>query len=222
MILFNTDIDGVPASGVAAEDIHHIVFIPKATTLDPELPSGSLWLRPYDGEMEMFTYQGTSGILEVLNGQGYASYHQNDLNSLSTSVPVITTFQWREVQDSGFISAGNFPDNGSAANSDFTINANGLYRICYNFIAANASGGGAADGRVQARALANGSEITGSNTKAYFSTASNGGEGTCSTTVMVSLNAGDLVQFELEVLTAGGTMTYHGFVSFELIRPETP
>jgi len=217
MILFNTDISGTSASGVALKDLNHLVFVPKETILDPELPSGSLWLRSYDGEMEMLTYQGTSGILEVLNGQGYASYNRTSFLSLSTSVPVIVTFQRYDIQDDDFIST-NISVPGSE--SDFTINANGLYRICYNLVAANDSGGGATDGGVQTRALANGSEIAGSNSKAYFGTPSNGGRGTGNACFLVSLSAGDLVQFEMEIIAGGGTMSYNGFVSFELIRPE--
>lgn len=220
MILFNTDLDGVPASGVALKNIHHLTFIPKTTTIDPELPSGSLWLRPYDGAMEMFTYQGTSGIFEVLNGQGYASYHQSSNRTFSTSVPVLVEFQHTEVQDSDFISANViFPVPGT----DFTINANGLYQITYNLKIRNATGGGNSDGRAQTRALVNGSEIAGSNTKVYFGIPSAAGRSQGSVTLLVSLNVGDVVQFEIEILTGGGSaVNYLGFVSFELIRPEVP
>ena len=216
MVLFNTDVNGIPNSGIALEDVHHTLFIPKPTTLDPGLPSGSLWLRPYDGAMEMLTYQGTSGILEVLNGQGYASYHTITQKALSTSVPVIIEFDIIEIQDDRFISS-------DLPGTDFIINANGLYRIHANLLPSNNVGGGASDGRAQGRALINGSEIAGSNCKTYFPTPSDGFWATCSFTVMISLNIGDVIQFELEVLTGGGTiMAYTNNASFELIRPETP
>ena len=220
MTRFDTEVDGIQASGMVLKDVHHGTFIPKPTTLDPALPSGSLWLRPYDGQMEMLTYQGSSGILEVSNGQGFVSFSTSAVNSLSTSVPTIAEFNFAEIQEGQFISSAATYPGPSFDFSEFTIHVKGLYRINYLLTAFNDSGGGPTDGTAQGLIRVNGSVLSNSRTTNYFESGGNDGATTCAASMMVILDIGDVVEFELSILVSGGTMTYEPSVSFELIRPE--
>jgi len=90
MIIFNADITTVESSGISIDNIDHVELIPQL--VEPALPSGGLWFRPNDGQLERLVVQGTSGILEVRNVEGIAFYSSTTVQDISAGSVIISGY----------------------------------------------------------------------------------------------------------------------------------
>lgn len=209
MVLLNTDITSTVSSGIDGNSVSHVLFVPQA--VDPVLPSGSVWLRPNDGQVERLVIQGTSGILEIRNAEGFAFYHSTTSQSIASTSVIISGYT-TIVEDSAFINL--------TGGNTVIAHISGLYRLSYTVTYLNATGGGQSDGTVNAQILINGTKLDGSEMSAYIPLVADGGQ--CSTVFygMAILNRGDQIQIQADQLQSIGTLDVVSAILYvEFIRP---
>lgn len=124
MVKVNSSIDFIQSSGGNIDHVHHAKLSPLGDGFKPQgssplLPSGSIWLRPNDGQAERLEYQGEDSLFQIRPTEGYAYY------TTTTTHPENLTllFETTVVEDSRFITKFN------TASSQFTVHVSGLYRI---------------------------------------------------------------------------------------------
>lgn len=213
MILLNTNIDFISPSGGILQDIDHIKLIPLGSGFlplgdSPDLPSGSLWLRPNDGQLERLNYHGTSGIFDARNAEGYAIY---TTTTRQVSIFGKVNFGTVVLEDSLFITQETI--------TDFRIHVQGLWRITYVVRVDTPVGGsqGIVNGRLgqlhPVRNLDNGQ------CDAQVASNDDQGGGCLYLNALILLTKGALLELTVSTLIAD-TDLVEAMLTFELIRPD--
>lgn len=213
MILLNTNIDFISPSGGILQDIDHVEFIPLGSEFlplgdSPDLPSGSLWLRPNDGQLERLNYHGTSGIFDARNAEGYAVY---TTTTRQVSIFDQVNFGTVVLEDSLFITQETI--------TTFRINVHGLWRVTYVVRVDTPVGGsqGILNGRLgqlnPVRNVDNG--------RSNAQVASNGdqGGGCLYVNTLILFPKGALIDLTVTTMLAD-TDLVEAMLTFELIRPD--
>lgn len=214
MILLNTDIDFTSPSGGILQDIDHVEFIPLGSGFlpdgdSPDLPSGSLWLRSNDGQLERLNYQGTSGIFDARNAEGYAVY---TTTTLQASINGTVDFETVVVEDSQFIT--------QEATDAFRIQVQGLWRVTY--AARFDTPGGGSQGTMSATLTQTVPARVLSNTRCGSFVASNSdqGGGCVYANAIILFPRGAFVDLLVFPLDAADSDLVEAMITFELIRPD--
>ena len=205
---WNADANFVQPSGGNILNVDHVLFVPQAE--NPLLPSGGMWMRANDGQVERLTVKGTSGVLECRNAEGFAFYSTTTTQDISAG-PITIGSYTTIIEDERFI---------NLSSDTVIIHVSGLHRLSYTVTYLNGTGGGAADGTVNAQILINGIKLVGSEMSAYIPIVSDGGQ--CLTVFygMAILNVGDEIQIRADQLQSLGTLdVVSAILNVELIRP---
>ncbi|MHA2063079.1 MAG: hypothetical protein ACXABY_01740 [Candidatus Thorarchaeota archaeon] len=205
MILLNSDITSTVSSGIDGRSVSHVLFVPQAE--DPSLPSGNVWMRANDGQVERLAVTGTSGILECRNAEGFAFYSSTTTQDLSAG-PVIISGYTTIVQDDRFMNL--------TGSNTVIAHVGGLHRLSYTVTYINASN---RDGSVNAQILINGTKLDGSEMASYMPNAADGGQCTVAFYGMAILSVGDEIQIQAEELSGEDFSVDSAILNVELIRP---
>ena len=176
------------------------------------LPSGSLWYRSAEEQVERLAYQGTSGIFQVKTAEGIGYYENTTLQEMN---PGPYTVQWDRAlfDDEGFTFL-------SSDSESIILPIQGLYKINYHVQFINNTGGGASDTSLQARFMHNGSGMMGTLMSTYMPIQQNGGECSIACYGMIQADVGDELQVEVDFL--GGTLSSvdvsNSYLEVEFIR----
>jgi hypothetical protein len=207
MILVNSDITSTVSSGIDSNNISHVLFVPQAG--DPSTPSGNVWLRANDGQVERLAVEGTSGILECRNAEGFAFYSSTTTQSLSAGSVIISGYT-TVVQDDRFMNL--------TGGNTVIAHVGGLHRLSYSVIYLNTAGG-ANDGTVNAQILINGTKLDGSEMSAYVPASADGGQCAVVFYGMAILSVGDEIQIQADELSGLSlTSVVSAILNVELIR----
>jgi len=216
MVLLNTNIDFTSPSGGILQDIDHIEFIPSGQGFlpdgdSPNLPSGGLWLRPNDGQVERLNYQGTSGIFGARNAEGCAVYTTDQLQGFGGGA---VGFETVVLEDSQFIN--------QESSGTFKIQIQGLWRVTYaaSFLSTEAGSRGTMRGTLTQVAPVR-TNFVSTICENFVATPGDQGGGCVYANCVVLFPRGAIVG--LQVLALGGAQTtlVEAMLTFELIRPDS-
>lgn len=221
MIQFNTDINFIASSGGVLQDIDHITFTPLGLGFlplgdtDPNLPSGSLWLRQNKGQIERLNYQGANDIFEARNAEGYAAYVTTTSQEVSSAVIGTINFETIIVEDTQFVQR-------NGATNEFTFHVAGVWRCTFSARFDTPTGG--SQGVVRGMwATENPSNLLDSMACDAF-VASNGdqGGGCVYSNHDFIINEDTGMLFQCRVFFASlETNLVEAMITFELIRPDS-
>ncbi|MHA2063081.1 MAG: hypothetical protein ACXABY_01750 [Candidatus Thorarchaeota archaeon] len=220
MVLLNTDIEFTSPSGGILQDVDRIEFIPLGDGFlpdgdSPNLPSGSLWLRPNDGQVERLNYQGTSGIFDVRNAEGCAVY---TTTTLQASLTGRVDFETTVLEDSQFITKETPSDFGT-----FRIQVGGLWRITYS-LRFDTPGAGS-DGTMRAnfsQFIPTRSALSiATRCESFVPVAGDEGGCCCYANAVMLLPRSAFLNVDVFPLAGADTDLVEGMVTFELIRPDS-
>ncbi len=217
MILLNTDIDFTSPSGGILQDIDHIEFIPSGVGFlpggeSPNLPSGSLWLRPNDGQLERLNYQGTSGIFDARNTEGYAIYTTTTTQAFGFGAGIVT-FETVVLEDSQFITQEN--------TTTFRIQVQGLWRVTYAARFDTPATGSLGTIRAGFSQYSPFRSMALTRNEAFIASNGDQGGGCVYADVIVFLQRPAQIQLELLGRIGLDTNLVEAMFTFELIRPDS-
>lgn len=228
----NSPIDFIAPSGGNIIDCHSLRFLPTLET--PTLPSGSIWMKPNDGQLERFLYQGTSGIFEIRDTEGHGSYTIRGDDTTDISIGATPTLlelgpegaesvdrldRYIYYQEDDFVTS-SWVIGGT---TQFTVKVSGLYKIAYSMPFHNTTGGGNNDGVLESSMQLDGTNMSGSVVRQYL-WLTGGGQRTCTMSAEFFAILLPYQTMELTVRLYNGNVSTilqreGGTVIFELIEP---
>jgi hypothetical protein len=200
----------IAQSGIFSDRIH----LDKKTN-DPVLPlDGDIWLRDNGGQLPRLAYQGTSGIYEVKNSEGYASYTVDTFIDFVTFTTIFTPVRWNvvDVEDSMYFSR-------SVNNERIHVWIDGIYRISYGGNVLKVSSSTRSTVEWEMEINDSGATITAARGYTYLRNLTTD-INTTSKTFLTSLNAGDFIELQAARIAGNGIVGFDDGTSLmiELIR----
>jgi len=212
MININSSLDFIQPSGGNIDHVHNIKLLPlgdgsKPQGTSPTLPSGSVWLRPNDGQAERLEYQGRDSQFQIRPTEGYAHY--------LTVVPRVITPPQDVIFDQTIIEDTRFFSLDSSDKVHITVHVSGLYRISGAFRVIN---------NISARVLielsiTKNDSISIGEAKNFGPSTGDGGGAHVSINVIAKLDVGDLIHFLFDASGFDTTTLHEGNTVMEFIRP---
>ena len=204
----------IQPSGGNVDHVHHIKLLPlgdgfQSQGSSPGLPSGSVWLRPNDGQTERLEYQGEDSLFQTRPAEGYACYITTSLSTVRQAIDGINANEIERtvLEDYGFYSLLDL--------DHVKIHVSGLYRITastrYDNTAVSVE-----EMSFQIRKNDTDDLVDMSSVVAHSS--DGGGVHVC-VNIIVKLNRGDEISFLATEVGAAVLTLAEGMYTFEFIRP---
>jgi len=214
-MVFNTDIDFISSSGGVLQDISHIEFIPLGSEFlpdgtSPDLPSGGLWLRPNDGQVERLNYQGTSGIFDARNTEGYAAYTTTTTAAFGFGS---ISFETVVFEDAAFINQDDA--------THWRIHVEGLWRITYAARFNTPTGGSPGTMRATLAQTEPTKNLFKTRCEQFVADDGDQGGGCVYANAMILIPRGARIRLDLLALGGLSTDLVEAMITFALIRPDS-